>query len=112
MTALITRDELRAALEAGDVVVLDTLPASYYEQAHLPGALNLVEADVTALAATLVPDLSTPVVTYCSNAACGNSQAVATLLEKAGYTSVRKYKDGIQDWAEAGLPLEGTGPLR
>lgn len=106
MTALITRDELRTALEAGDVVVLDTLPASYYEQMHIPGALNLVEADVDALATTLVPDLSTPIVTYCSNAACGNSQAVANLLEKAGYTDVRKYRDGIQDWVEAGLPVE------
>lgn len=106
MTALITRDELRTALEAGDVVVLDTLPASYYEQMHIPGALNLVEADVDALATTLVPDLSTPIVTYCSNAACGNSQAVANLLEKAGYTDVRKYRDGIQDWVEAGLPIE------
>jgi rhodanese-related sulfurtransferase len=109
MTALITRDELRAAIDAGDVVVLDTLPASYYEQAHLPGALNLVESDVESLASTLVPDKATPVVTYCSNAACGNSQAVATLLEKAGYTDVRKYRDGIQDWSEAGLPVVGTG---
>ncbi len=108
MTALITRDELKTALDAGTVVVLDTLPASYYEQTHIPGALNLVESDVDALAATLVPDKGTPVVTYCSNAACGNSQAVANLLERAGYTDVRKYKDGIQDWVEAGLPVVGT----
>jgi rhodanese-related sulfurtransferase len=86
-------------------VLLDTLPASYYEQTHIPGALNLVEDDVRDLASTLIPDPSTPVVTYCSNAACGNSHAVATLLEKAGYTNVRTYRDGIQDWVEAGLPV-------
>ena len=108
MTRLITRDELAAAVEAGTVVVLDTLPASYYDRMHLPGALNLVESDAAALAATLVPDPSTPVVTYCSNAACGNSQAVANLLEKLGYTDVRKYREGIQDWTEAGLPVEST----
>jgi rhodanese-related sulfurtransferase len=111
MTALITRDELHAAIEAGTVVVLDTLPASYYEQAHLPGALNLVESDVADLATTLVPDRTTAVVTYCSNASCGNSQAVAHLLERAGYTNVRKYKDGIQDWVEAGLPVQGTSSV-
>jgi rhodanese-related sulfurtransferase len=111
MTALITRDELRAAIDAGTVVVLDTLPASYYEQMHLPGALNLVESDVDTLAATLVPDKATPVVTYCSNASCGNSQAVATRLEKLGYTDVRKYRDGIQDWAEAGLPVISSSPV-
>ena len=108
MTRLITRDELAAAVEGGTVVVLDTLPASYYDRMHLPGALNLVESDVAELAATLVPDPSTPVVTYCSNAACGNSQAVANLLEKLGYTDVRKYRDGIQDWVEAGLPVESS----
>lgn len=108
MTELISRNDLRDAIETGSVVVLDTLPASYYEQAHLPGALNLVESDVAALAPTLIPEKATPLVTYCSNAACGNSQAVANLLVKAGYTNVRKYRDGIQDWVEAGLPVQGT----
>jgi rhodanese-related sulfurtransferase len=109
MTALITRDELREAIDTGTVVVLDALPASYYEKAHLPGALNLVEADVAALAPILVPDKATRIVTYCSNAACGNSKAVAHLLERAGYTDVRTYRDGIQDWSDAGLPVVGTG---
>lgn len=110
MTVTITRDELRDALAAGTVVLLDTLPAGYYEQAHLPGALNLVESDVARRAAELVPDLATPVVTYCSNAACGNSKAVAALLERAGYTDVRTYRDGIQDWVGAGLPVETGVP--
>lgn len=107
MTTLITRDELRTAIESGSVTVLDALPAGYFEKAHLPTALNLVAADVEALAPTLLPDRHALIVTYCSNAACGNSQQVATLLERAGYTNVRKYRDGIQDWVEAGLPVEG-----
>lgn len=106
MTTLITREELVGAIETGAVVVLDTLPASYYEQCHLPGALNLVDADVDAAASTLIPDKEAAIVTYCSNASCGNSQAVATLLERAGYTNVRKYRDGIEDWVAAGLPIE------
>jgi rhodanese-related sulfurtransferase len=110
MTALITRTELQAALDAGAVTVVDALPASYYDQAHLPGALNLVEADVEAEAPRLLPDKSAAIVTYCSNAACGNSQNVATKLERLGYTNVRKYRDGIQDWAEAGLAVESSTP--
>ena len=108
MTALISRDELRDALATGSVVLLDALPASYYEQQHLPGALNLVVDDVAALAPQLLPDKDAAIVTYCSNAACGNSQHVATALERLGYTNVRKYEDGIQDWSEAGLPVEGA----
>ncbi|WP_395693450.1 rhodanese-like domain-containing protein [Nocardioides sp.] len=111
MTALISRDELASAIEAGEVVVLDALPAAYYEQQHLPGALNLVDTDVATQAPTLLPDKTASIVTYCSNASCNNSQAVAGLLERAGYTNVRKYRDGIEDWVGAGLPTE-TGPGR
>ena len=108
MTALITRDELKAAIDRHQVTVVDALPDSYYSQQHLPGALNLIEDDVAARASTLLPDKNAPIVTYCSNASCGNSQAVATLLTNLGYTNVRKYRDGIQDWVEASLPIEGA----
>ena len=110
MPTTITRDDLHAAVRDGSVVVVDALPSSYYEQAHLPGALNLVESDVPARAALLLPDKDATVVTYCSSTACRNSRNVAGLLEKAGYTDVRTYEAGIQDWVDAGLPVEGTGP--
>lgn len=106
MTALITRDELSSEIEAGSVTVVDALPESYWAQQHLPGALNLVEDDVDDKAAALLPDKGAAIVTYCSNSSCGNSQAVANRLEQLGYHNVRKYRDGIQDWVEAGLPTE------
>ena len=108
MTATITRTELEALLTKGDVVVIDALPASYYDQVHLPGALNLVESDVERHAPTLLPDVNATIVTYCSNEACGNSQAVANRLERLGYTAVRKYPEGIQGWVAAGNPTEST----
>jgi rhodanese-related sulfurtransferase len=112
MTTLISRPDLQALITAGTVTVVDALPESYYDQKHLPGALNLVEADVADLAEGLLPDKAATIVTYCSNAACGNSQAVANRLEKLGYTDVRKYRDGIEDWVEAGLPVEGSAAVR
>ncbi len=108
MVALIERNELQAAIAAGIVTVVDALPESYWEQQHLPGALNLVEDDVEAKAATLLPDRQAAIVTYCSNASCGNSQAVAAKLERLGYRNVRKYREGIQDWVAAGLPTEAA----
>ncbi|GAB2489908.1 rhodanese-like domain-containing protein [Streptosporangium sandarakinum] len=106
MTALISRDELRAAIETGTVVVVDALGGDYYAQQHLPGALALVENEVADRAAGLLPDKDAAIVTYCSNPACGNSEAVARRLTGLGYTNVRKYREGIQDWVEAGLPVE------
>ncbi len=110
MAATINRDELREAVNEGEVVLLEALPASYFEEQHLPGALNLPLDDLDELAARLVPDKDQPVVTYCSNDACSNSAIAADRLEELGYRNVRRYEAGKQDWVEAGLPTEsGAG---
>ncbi|PZS29030.1 MAG: sulfurtransferase [Pseudonocardiales bacterium] len=111
MTSIISRDDLKAGLAAGTITAVDALPESYYAQQHLPGALNLVADEVDARAAGLLPDKAVAIVTYCSNPACPNSSQVAAKLERLGYTNVRKYADGIQDWVEAGLPTETGLPV-
>ncbi|MFJ9521221.1 rhodanese-like domain-containing protein [Kitasatospora sp. NPDC101801] len=108
MTTLISREDLRAAIAAGSVTVLDALGGEYYARQHLPGAVALVRADVDTLAPTLLPDRDAPIVTYCSNPSCPNSGQVADRLTALGYTDVRKYREGIEDWASAGLPLESA----
>ncbi len=111
MTHLISREELRQAIGTGSVTVIDALPASYYAQQHLPGALNLTSDEVTNRAGDLLPDTAAPIVTYCTNPACGNSEAVAAQLTALGYTNVRRYREGIEDWAGAGLPTETGAPV-
>ena len=106
MTATVSRTELHAGLDSGRFVLVDALPEFYYTQQHLPGALNLVADEVEARAAELLPDKDAAIVVYCSNTACPNSGQVAARLQCLGYTNVRKYPEGIQDWAEAGLPTE------
>jgi rhodanese-related sulfurtransferase len=108
MTTVITRSELEALVTDGAAVLVDALPASYYDQQHLPGAVNLVESDVDLRAGELLPDKDAAIVTYCSNESCGNSKAVAHRLERLGYTNVRTYGAGIQDWVEAGNATESA----
>jgi len=107
----ITREELAALIETGEVTVIDALPATYYAQQHLPGAVNLVEDEVAERAPGLLPRREATIVTYCSNTACGNSKAVANRLRALGYADVRTYREGIQDWVEAGLPTETALPV-
>lgn len=107
----IARHELEQAIDHGDVLVVETLGPTYYEDAHLPGAINISHTEVRQLAPQLIPDKDTAIVTYCSNAACRNSELAAHELEALGYTNVRRYTEGKQDWREAGLPVEkGTPP--
>ncbi|TDD24638.1 rhodanese-like domain-containing protein [Nonomuraea diastatica] len=108
MTALITRNELQASIDAGTVTVVDALGGDYYAKQHLPGAVALVRDDVDDLAPSLLPDLDAAIVTYCSNPACPNSGQVADRLTALGYTNVRKYREGIEDWVGAGLATESA----
>lgn len=106
MTALVGRDQLHAEIQARAVTVVDALGGDYYARQHLPGAVPVVEADTAERVAALLPDPAAPIVTYCSNPACQNSQRVADKLTALGYTNVRKYREGIEDWTAAGLPTE------
>jgi rhodanese-related sulfurtransferase len=108
MTALITRDELKAAIGAGTVTVVDALGGDYHAQQHLPGAVALAPGDVDALAPAVLPDKGAAIVTYCTGPSCPNSGQVADRLTTLGYAHVRKYREGIEDWVAAGLPTEPT----
>ncbi len=108
MTELISRSDLQSAIAAGKVTVVDALGGEYWAKQHLPGAIPLVAADVPTQAAALLPTHDAAIVTYCSNPACPNSTQVAELLTGLGYTNVRKYREGIEDWVNAGLPVESA----
>ncbi|NEW42916.1 rhodanese-like domain-containing protein [Nocardia cyriacigeorgica] len=106
MTELITREQLASEIAAGTVTVIDALGGDYYAKQHLPGAVAILAAEVETQVPHLLPDKNAAIVTYCSNAACPNSEQVAAKLESLGYTNIRKYRDGIDDWTAAGLPIE------
>jgi rhodanese-related sulfurtransferase len=108
MTALISREELQAAIDAGSATVVDALGGDYYAKQHLPGAVALAPGDVDARAAAVLPDKDAVIVTYCTGPSCPNSGQVADRLTALGYANVRKYREGIEDWTGAGLPTESA----
>lgn len=68
MVATITREELGEKIERGDKFQLvETLPRTAYDHAHLPGAINLPPDQVKELASKLLPDKSADIVVYCSS---------------------------------------------
>lgn len=106
MTTPITRDEVAAKIRRGEVTLIEALPASYYADVHLPGAINLPHDQVDALAPGLLPDTQAEIVVYCSNDVCQNSTAAAERLTQLGYVNVFDYTAGKQDWIDGGLPTE------
>jgi mannose-6-phosphate isomerase-like protein (cupin superfamily)/rhodanese-related sulfurtransferase len=104
MTTFITRDELSPALD--DVTVVDALPPAPYGLRHLPGALNLVAEDADEHVLGVLPDKAAQVVTYSTDTGCTRGPDLAARLEALGYADVRVYREGIEDWVGAGLPVE------
>lgn len=107
MVDKISRDELKAKLDNGEkVILIEALPKKYYRDAHLPGALNIPHDQVGELAPKLLPNKSAEIIVYCASGPCENSGIAAERLAAIGYTNVRDYHEGKQDWVEAGLPTE------
>jgi 3-mercaptopyruvate sulfurtransferase SseA len=48
------------------------------------------------------------IVVYCSDETCIASKAFGQLLERNGYSHVLHFVGGLNDWEQAGYPVEGT----
>jgi len=107
MTQTVTRNELQARLAANPaLVLLEALPAKYYDDWHLPGAKHFPHDQARQLAAGVAPDKSAEIVVYCASSTCQNSHIAAGVLRQIGYANVAVYAGGKQDWSEAGLATE------
>ncbi len=101
---LISREELKAKIDAGDdFKLVMTLSEWAFRAKHIPGSLNV---DNPAKCAELL-NPEDEIVIYCSDENCPASKFAFDQLKKAGFPRVRRYAGGIADWEEAGLPLEG-----
>lgn len=70
MTATISRDELKEKMDRRDAFMLvETLPQTAYDHAHLPGAINLPPDKVNKLAPQVLPDMNAEIVVYCNDIA-------------------------------------------
>jgi rhodanese-related sulfurtransferase len=113
MPKTVTRAELQAKLAARTKpILLEALPAKYFLDGHVPGALHMPHDRARALAPAMLPDTDAEIVVYCASATCRNSHIAAGTLEQLGYSNVAIYAGGKQDWVEAGLPLEKGGNVQ
>jgi rhodanese-related sulfurtransferase len=106
--------EFRSAVETGSALIFDARPSVFYEQGHVPGALNLARDDFARDYRQLAPVLKAagdkPIIVYCSGGACHDSRLVANALLSLGFGNVRVFTGGWEAWSEARLPVTtGSG---
>jgi rhodanese-related sulfurtransferase len=105
MVTEIDRDELKQKLDhPKKFVLVDALPSDDFHELHLPGAINIPADQIRGQASELLPK-EAEIIVYCSGPACHASDGAARELTEMGYSNVRRYSGGKQDWIEAGLPV-------
>lgn len=101
--APVSREELMARLDNGDVTLLDVRPEDEFRLGHLPGALNVPLGELEQHLATLPRDQE--IVAYCRGPYCVLSFEAVAALRAKGYR-VRRLIDGYPEWKAAGLVTE------
>ena len=68
MSAIMTRDELKAKIDRGDdFKLVEALAEEHYKEWHLPGAINIPAGRVRELAPKMLPDKNADIVVYCGS---------------------------------------------
>ena len=98
----ISREELAARLDLGDVIVLDVRPDAEYRAGHIPGARSVPPGELRRSLAAL-PE-GTEVVAYCRGPYCVYADDAVRELDRLGYRA-RRLEDGYPEWKRAGLPV-------
>ena len=97
--------DLKAAIAAQKVVVIDANGTKSWREGHIPGAVDFT-ASKDKLASFLPVDKQALVVAYCGGPKCMAYKNAVTAVEKLGYTNVKHLTAGISGWKKAGEKME------
>ncbi len=101
----ITREQLKTKLEhSKNIKLIMAMDRNAYDKMHIPGSVqfnSLAEA-VKQL------NRKDEVIVYCTNQACRDSFMAYFALYKLGYKKLYRYAGGLEEWYQAGYPLEGS----
>lgn len=101
------RDRIReiapSELPTDGATVIDVREADEVAGGTIPGAVAIPRGMLELRIEKLVPDRSTPIVTYCAGGT--RSLLAAESLWRMGYTDVASIAGGITRWKDEGRPL-------
>lgn len=96
-------DELKTALDAGQIVVIDVRSMDQYVASHIPGSMHIPVARIEGEIPYLPKDK--PIVTYCTCPAEESSGEAAMILARGGIEA-KALKGGLEAWTSLGYPIE------
>ncbi|HJT24396.1 MAG TPA: rhodanese-like domain-containing protein [bacterium] len=106
----LTKEMVREKMKDKNTVVLNVLPRGDYDKMHIKGSHSLPWDKDPARLATVVEGRygrDKFFITHCSGYSCQLGPDAAKALKAAGFKA-DDYPGGIQEWSEAGFPIEGS----
>lgn len=97
--------DLKTAIEAKKVTVIDVNGSDSWKSGHVPTAIDF-DAAADKLAAQLPKDKGALVVAYCGGPSCSAYKAAAVKAKELGYTNIKHLAAGISGWKKAGEKTE------
>ena len=111
----LTAEKLKKMIDRNeDFTLINVLSEDAFDEAHIPGSYNVPNERDSFLADVdkIVRNKSRQVVVYCASRDCTASPTAAKKLEKAGYTNVYDFEDGMAGWRLAGYDVESAVTAR
>ncbi|QIF02452.1 rhodanese-like domain-containing protein [Roseimicrobium sp. ORNL1] len=106
---IVSLQETRQMVEAGNVLILDARPDLFHQLGHIKGAKNLskknFQQDFQTLKGTLdaAHGKKRPILVYCADIHCPDAGTVAGWLMEKGYGGLLIFEGGWAEWESAGL---------
>jgi rhodanese-related sulfurtransferase len=104
----ISLDYAMMKFQSKNVIFLDARYTADFEEGHIDGAINLPWEEYEDYASDILPKLpqDEEIIAYCDGTECETSLLLARELVELGYTHIKVFFGGWQEWQEAGLSVE------
>lgn len=98
----VSKDNLLQRMQEDEVTILDVRPVEEYRAGHIAGALSIPVSELKMRLDEISRDRE--IVAYCRGPYCVMSADAMSILREYGFRALR-FKEGLPEWKEAGLPV-------
>ena len=104
---MITLAAAKELFASNNSIFIDARHEFDYQAGHIRGAVN-IPLKMFDAQFTLLNKISKDkvLIVYCDGAECNSSIELAVKLTESGFTNVKVFFGGWQEWNSAGLPIE------
>ena len=89
-----------------DILFLDARDEAYFNKGHIKGSLKNIFFMELLFNIESLQSKQDPLVVYCGDPGCGDSEDLAYNLQEAGFTKLYVFKGGWLEWSAAEYPSE------